>query len=78
MENFKSEEYRLNEIVPRLLHDFKHSIVRQQMKEVLKQLQTQETMKDEVLYTSLMQQYKLLSETEKQFAQVLGQRVVVI
>lgn len=78
MENFKPEEYRLNEIVPRLLHDFKHSIVRQQMKEVLKQLQSQETMKDEVLYTSLMQQYKLLSETEKQFAQVLGQRVVVI
>lgn len=78
MESFKAEEHRLNEIVPRLVHDFKHSIVRQQMKQVLKQLQNPETMKDEVLYTSLMQQYKQLSETEKQFAQVLGQRVVVI
>lgn len=78
MESFKAEEHRLNEIVPRLVHDFKHSIVRQQMKQVLKQLQNPETMKNEVLYTSLMQQYKQLSETEKQFAQVLGQRVVVI
>ena len=75
---YKDEADRLDELVPRLLHDFKHSALRQLMKQVLTQLQDPEVLKDTERATSLMQQYKQLSETEKQFAQVLGQRVVLL
>lgn len=77
-EMYKDEADRLDELVPRLLHDFKHSALRQLMKQVLTQLQDPEVLKDTERATSLMQQYKQLSETEKKFAQVLGQRVVLL
>lgn len=75
---YKEEVDRLDELVPRLLHDFKHSALRQLMKQVLTQLQDPEILKDSTKAKSLMEQYKQLSETEKQFAQVLGQRVVLL
>lgn len=75
---YKEEVDRLDELVPRLLHDFKHSALRQLMKQVLTQLQDPEILKDTAKAKDLMEQYKQLSETEKQFALVLGQRVVLL
>lgn len=75
-QGFVRDEDRLGELVPRLLHDFKNSIVRAEMKRVLAELSNPEVQGDAEKCTELMKQYKGLSEIERQFAQVLGDRVL--
>ena len=75
-QGFVRDEDRLGELVPRLLHDFKNSIVRAEMKRVLAELSNPEVQGDAEKCTELMKQYKDLSEIERQFAQVLGDRVL--
>ena len=74
--NFVPDEQRLHELVPRLLHDFKHSIIKGQMENLLKQLKQPEIMQSAEKCMEIMSQYKELSEIEKQFAQILGERVI--
>ena len=74
--NFVPDEQRLHELVPRLLHDFKHSIIKNQMEQLLSQLKRPEVMQSPEKCLEVMSQYKELSEIEKQFAQILGERVI--
>ena len=74
--NFVPDEQRLHELVPRLLHDFKHSIIKNQMEQLLAQLKRPEIMQSPEKCIEIMSQYKALSEIEKQFAQILGERVI--
>lgn len=67
---------RLYELAPRLVNDYKHTIVREEMKALLKQLNSPEVAADPARSRSLMEQYMELSGVERQFAQVLGDRVV--
>lgn len=69
-------EERLAEYVPRILHDYKHTLLRGQMKALLDRLRHPDVQKNQEECFSLMRQYKELAAIEQQFAQVLGDRVL--
>ena len=77
-QTFVPDEKRLHELIPRLMHDFKHSIVKAHMEYLLAQLKNPEILKTPEKCMQIMAEYKDMVEIEKQFAQVLGERVVNI
>lgn len=70
------DEERLAELAPRLVNDYKHFLVRQDMASLLRELARPEVAADEVRYMELMNRYRKLADVAKTFAQVLGDRVV--
>lgn len=70
------ERDRLNDLVPHLLNDYKHTIVREEMDTILRQLNAAGPDVPQERMAALMHEYMALSEVERQFAQVLGDRVV--
>lgn len=75
---FTPNVQRLHEIVPRLIYDFKYGIVRRRIKQLLKDLQTPDLMKDKEKATLIMQEYSHMCAVERAFAKELGDRVVLI
>lgn len=75
-EGYVADEDRLYELIPRLLHDYKNSLVRAEMKRLLHQLRLPEVALDAARYMEIMRRYQELSKVEQQFAKVLGDRVV--
>lgn len=76
-QQYVDDKYRLDEIVPRILHDYKHSIIKGQMQQVLLQLRDPNLKNDSTKITALMKQYMELSNLEREFAKILGDRVVL-
>jgi len=76
-EQYTEERYRLNEVVPRLLHDFKHSIVKERLQQLLAQLRDPSIQRHPEEANALLQEYMELTDIERQFAQVLGDRVLL-
>ena len=72
-----SDEERLHELVPRLLLDFKLSIVDEEMKHTLQALANPEIANDPQRYMEIMQRYKELHKTQSIMAQRAGDRVVL-
>jgi DNA primase len=72
-----SDEERLHELVPRLLLDFKLSIVDEEMKHTLQALANPGIANDPQRYMEIMQRYKELHETQSIMAQRAGDRVVL-
>lgn len=75
-QGFVSDEERLLDLIPRLIHDFKYRLIREEMIDLLQQLSRPEVMADTDRYLEIMLRYKDLSEVERQFAQALGDRVL--
>ena len=75
-QGFVKDEDRLGELVPRLVHDFKNTFIKREMKTILLELSKPENQTDAAKCRSLMERYKEMCEIEKQFAQVLGDRVL--
>lgn len=75
---YTEDKYRLEEIVPRLINDFKHSIVKQQVNALLQQLRDPQVMLDAEKAKDIMKRYMELCAIERQFAQILGDRVVIV
>ena len=75
-QGFVKDEDRLGELVPRLVHDFKNTFIKREMKNILLELSKPENQTDAAKCRSLMERYKEMCEIEKQFAQVLGDRVL--
>lgn len=73
---YTSDEYRLEEIIPRMLNDYKHSIVKGHVNSLLQQMRNPEVMNDPERSRTLMKQYMEASAVERQFARVLGDRVI--
>lgn len=73
---FVPDEARLEEYIPRLLHDFKNSYVKAEMKAMLRELSRPEVQADEAHCREIMRKYMDLCEIERHFAQVLGDRVL--
>ena len=71
------EQYRLEEIVPRLLHDFKHAVVKVRLKEKLRELQQPEVAQNSERYTQILKECMELTQIERLFATVLGDRVIL-
>lgn len=76
-DQYVEEKYRLDELVPRLLHDLKHSLVKERLKALLVELRDPRTMQDKERAQAVMREFMELSAIERQFAQVLGDRVVL-
>ena len=75
---YTEDKYRLEELVPRLINDFKHSIVKQQVNALLQQLRDPQVMLDAEKAKDIMKRYMELCAIERQFAQILGDRVVIV
>ena len=71
-----TDEERLYELIPRLVIDFKLSIVEEEMKQTLRTLTNPEIINDPQQYTLIMQRYKELQETQSAMARKAGDRVV--
>ena len=74
---YVDEQYRLEEIVPRLLHDFKYALIRQRLKQLLADMKQPEVVHAPERYNKLLQEYMELTKVERMFASVLGDRVVL-
>lgn len=72
-----TDEERLYELVPRLLLDFKLSIVTEEMKHTLQALSQPEIANDPQRCAEIMQRYKELHQTQSLMAQRAGDRVVL-
>lgn len=72
-----SEEERLMEIVPRIMIDFKSTIIKEELKHILKTLQDPAYLKNEEQYTEMMKRYKDLCEIQGAMAKRQGDRVVI-
>ena len=70
------DEQRLAELAPRLVNDYKHFVVREEMASLLRELARPEVAADETRCLSLMNRYRELANVAQCFAQVLGDRVV--
>ena len=71
------EEKRLVDIVPRVINDYKHAILGVQKEEVLLALRQPELQQQPDKMNELLRQLIEINELEKQFAKVLGDRVLV-
>ena len=69
--------YILEEIVTRLLDDYKHSIIINYLKQILSQLRDPNLLSNPDEYKSLMRKYMEVSAIERKLAQILGDRVIL-
>lgn len=76
-EQYIDDKYRLEEVVPRILHDFKHSIIKNKLDDILVQLRNPSIMSSPELYQNLMKEYMEISSVERKLAQILGDRVIL-
>lgn len=76
-QQYVEEKDRLDEVVPRILHDYKHSVIREHLKALLLQLRNPQLKDDPQKAEQLMRQYMEMSQIERAFAKVLGDRVVL-
>ena len=71
------DEERLHELVPHLLIDFKLSILEEDMKQTIQQLNLPEVAKDPQRAMEVMKHYKKLTETLREMAKRAGDRVIL-
>ena len=76
-EQYVPDSERLEEMVPRLLNDFKHTLVKQQVNALLQQMRSPGFMSDPQHAQEVMKEYMEMCAIERQFAQILGDRVVM-
>ena len=70
------EEYRLSDLVPHVLNDYKYALLALEKEKLLLQLRSPSTQADAEAVLKLMQRLVELNEMEIDFAKVLGERVV--
>ena len=77
-ERYTDDRYRLEEIVPRLINDVKHSVVKERADALLQQMRDPSVMNDAEKGREVMKAYMEAAAIERQFAQALGDRVVTV
>ena len=76
-EQYVEDKYKLDDLVPRVLHDYKHAVIKGQLQQILMQLRNPQLQADTFKTKSLMKEYMQLSQIERKLAKVLGDRVVL-
>lgn len=76
-EQYIPEKDRLYEIVPHILHDFKHMFIKEQLQSLLLQLRNPELMHDPQKAEAIMRDYMCLCEIDREFAHKLGERILL-
>lgn len=71
------DEYRLKDIVPHLLLEFKLRVLKEEMKELMRQLSLPEVAGDSAKCMEIMQRYKNLGEILKEVSKRVGDRIVL-
>ena len=74
---FVSDRDRLFEVVQRLVHDYKHVLLKMQIADVMQQLKDPAIIADPNKFMDVMKYYKELLELQQEFAKFLGNRVVL-
>jgi DNA primase len=75
--DFVSDRDRLFEVVQRLVHDYKHVLLKLQIADVMQQLKDPAIIADPNKFMDVMKYYKELLELQQEFAKFLGNRVVL-
>ena len=75
--DFVSDRDRLFEVVQRLVHDYKHVLLKLQIADVMQQLKDPAIIADSNKFMEVMKCYKDLLELQQEFAKFLGNRVVL-
>lgn len=73
---YTPDEYRLQEIVPRTVNDYKHALIALEKESLLAQLRDPEVLADESRLKAVMQRLQDINALEVQFAKILGDRVI--
>jgi DNA primase len=68
---------RLNEYVPRLVFEFKNSLVIDMIKQKLMELKAANDSKNTELYQQIMQDWDQLEALKKQLSKTLGERIII-
>jgi DNA primase len=68
---------RLNEYVPRLVFEFKNSLVIDMIKQKLMELKAANDSKDTALYQQIMLDWDQLEDLKKQLSKKLGERIII-
>lgn len=76
-QQYVEDKDRLDEVVPRMLHDYKHALIKEHLKQLLTQLRNPQLSSDPQRAQELMKQYMQFSQIERAFAKVLGDRVIL-
>lgn len=72
-----ADEERLYELVPRIMIDFKSTIIREEIKHVLQALQNPDNTSNATGYIEIMKRYKELCEIQSTMAKRQGDRIVI-
>ena len=70
------DEKRLDEIVPRVINDYKHAILQMQKEEIMIELRNPDLAQHPERMNELMQQLVDINQLEMAFAKILGDRVL--
>ena len=70
------DEKRLDEIVPRVINDYKHAILQMQKEEIMIELRNPDLAQQPERMNELMQQLVDINQLEMAFAKILGDRVL--
>ena len=73
---FVPEEKRLDEIVPRVINDYKHAILQMQKEEIMIDLRNPDLAQQPERINELMQRLVDINQLEMAFAKILGDRVL--
>lgn len=71
------DEHRLKELIPHLLLEFKLRVLKEEMKELMRQLSLPEVAGDSAKCMEIMRRYKNLGEILKEVSKRVGDRIVV-
>jgi hypothetical protein len=77
MKEMISDEERLNDLTPRLIYEYKMSIVIEQMRLKLAEMKAAVDAGNSTLVDSLMIDIRDLDETKKELSKKLGERIII-
>lgn len=76
-QNITTDDSRLSELVPHLMLEYKLSILKEEMKELMQQLAQPSVMQDASQYMEVMKRYKELGEVVKEISKRVGRLLLV-
>jgi len=77
IKKIETDAERLIELVPRVVFEFKNSLILDMIKKKLLELKAANDAKDNELYDRLMQDWDQLEQSKKQLSKTLGERIII-
>ena len=77
IKKIESDAERLIELVPRVVYEFKNSLILDMIKQKLIELKAANDSKDTELFSKIMQDWDQLENVKKQLSKTLGERIII-